>query len=178
VARIALKHTDGFKLFETYMQEKLSPTTIDKHRNNWNSFFSWLGEDTPETNLREVRRKNIDRYLKLMAREEIKQRNGGSFAPRTVYQRLETLKYVFGFLFNEGYLKSDPAINVEMPRFKPNINFFLFEGKIENKEVFIFAENMVQAFDLFREAFQEKYDPDLLILRKRCKASDIIVTDL
>jgi integrase/recombinase XerD len=93
------------------VEKGLAATTIQSYRSDLRKFSSFLKRS--KLQLEDVRTRHIVDYLAELYRMNLDS--------RTVARHLVSLRHLLRFAVSEGLLKTDPAENLESPRFHPKL---------------------------------------------------------
>ena len=91
-----------------------SDRTIERYEESVHAFLRWLAEETDVVSLAEVTAQTLGAYqVALMSTET---RRGGRLSSSTQHTKLSALRAFFGFLAGEGFLLTNPARQLQLPK--------------------------------------------------------------
>ncbi|SHF98183.1 tyrosine-type recombinase/integrase [Ornithinibacillus halophilus] len=102
-----------YKDFKLYLEElDKSENTIKSYLETIKKFSTWVNNEKDISNLFIVAIREIKDYRNYLLER---------YSPATVNQRLSAIKTFYGFLFESGLIKLNPAKNVRLQRVEDNI---------------------------------------------------------
>ena len=119
-AAVSYTISEAFAIFFSAKKaEGIRPRTVEDYETNWKYFTDWLKEDVPAAT---VTTETIRDYINYMSNKTLfsgvpdRPQTNKTLATQTVITRLRTLRTIFTFLAEEGYIQTNPLAKVKMPR--------------------------------------------------------------
>ncbi len=103
------------------VEKGLSDNTIQAYRRDMAKFASFAAER--KVGVTELRREHVVDFLGTLYRRNLDS--------RSVARHLVTIRHFFRFLLLEGAIESDPAANIESPKFRQSLPEFLSVGEVD-----------------------------------------------
>jgi integrase/recombinase XerD len=111
------------RTFLSYLrvEKGLSDNTIQAYRRDMAKFAVFAGER--KVGVMELRREHVVDFLGTLYRRNLDS--------RSVARHLVTIRHFFRFLLLEGAIESDPAANIESPKFRQSLPEFLSVDEVD-----------------------------------------------
>jgi integrase/recombinase XerD len=103
------------------VEKGLSDNTIQAYRRDMAKFASFAAER--KAGVTELRREHVVDFLGTLYRRNLDS--------RSVARHLVTIRHFFRFLLLEGAIESDPAANIESPKFRQSLPEFLSVDEVD-----------------------------------------------
>ena len=103
------------------VEKGLSDNTIQAYRRDMAKFAAFAGER--KVGVTELRREHVVDFLGTLYRRHLDS--------RSVARHLVTIRHFFRFLLLEGAIESDPAANIESPKFRQSLPEFLSVDEVD-----------------------------------------------
>lgn len=103
------------------VEKGLSDNTIQAYRRDMAKFASFAAER--KVGVTELRREHVVDFLGTLYRRNLDS--------RSVARHLVTIRHFFRFLLLEGVIESDPAANIESPKFRQSLPEFLSVDEVD-----------------------------------------------
>jgi integrase/recombinase XerD len=103
------------------VEKGLSDNTIQAYRRDMAKFAVFAGER--KVGVTELRREHVVDFLATLYRRNLDS--------RSVARHLVTIRHFFRFLLLEGTIESDPAANIESPKFRQSLPEFLSVDEVD-----------------------------------------------
>jgi integrase/recombinase XerD len=103
------------------VEKGLSDNTIQAYRRDMAKFAAFAGER--KVGVTELRREHVVDFLATLYRRNLDS--------RSVARHLVTIRHFFRFLLLEGTIESDPAANIESPKFRQSLPEFLSVDEVD-----------------------------------------------
>jgi integrase/recombinase XerD len=103
------------------VEKGLSDNTIQAYRRDMAKFASFAAER--KVGVTELRREHVVDFLGTLYRRHLDS--------RSVARHLVTIRHFFRFLLLEGTIESDPAANIESPKFRQSLPEFLSVDEVD-----------------------------------------------
>jgi integrase/recombinase XerD len=103
------------------VEKGLSDNTIQAYRRDMAKFAAFAGER--KVGVTELRREHVVDFLGTLYRRNLDS--------RSVARHLVTIRHFFRFLLLEGAIESDPAANIESPKFRQSLPEFLSVDEVD-----------------------------------------------
>ncbi len=103
------------------VEKGLSDNTIQAYRRDMAKFASFAAER--KVGVTELRREHVVDFLGTLYRRNLDS--------RSVARHLVTIRHFFRFLLLEGAIESDPAANIESPKFRQSLPEFLSVDEVD-----------------------------------------------
>ncbi|MFF2890781.1 tyrosine-type recombinase/integrase [Paenibacillus sp. NPDC057967] len=119
-ASVTYTISEAFSIFFSAKKaEGIRDRTVEDYETNWKYFTDWLEEDVPAI---EITAETIRDYINYMSNKTLfsgvpnRPQTDKKLKTQTVITRIRTLRTVFTFLAEEGYIQTSPLAKVKMPR--------------------------------------------------------------
>ncbi|WP_163971308.1 tyrosine recombinase XerC [Oceanobacillus halotolerans] len=112
------------KAFVEYLQieKNASPYTIKYYRDDLNTFFSFLNQENIER-LQNVDYRVVRLFLTTLYEKKLNR--------RSVSRKISSIRSFYTFIEREGFVKTNPFIQVTLPRTTKPIPSFLYQQELE-----------------------------------------------
>lgn len=106
---------DGFVIYLTDVK-KASANTIMSYQRDLVK-FNKFAESQGVMDIRKMNQTNLNSYMLYMEKEQ--------FATSTISRNIATLKAFYGYLYREGYIAENPALQLKAPKIEKRFRKFL-----------------------------------------------------
>ncbi|MFC1521443.1 tyrosine-type recombinase/integrase [Elusimicrobiota bacterium] len=107
-------------LFLNYIstEKNLSPKTSQAYSSDLAQYLTWLS--LKHKDLRNAQASDLEKYISASS----------SLKAKSIARKISSLRHFYSFLVEEGILKDNPAVDLEMPRLGGNLPLFMNESEI------------------------------------------------
>ncbi|HVW63375.1 MAG TPA: site-specific tyrosine recombinase XerD [Nitrosospira sp.] len=107
-----------------WLEDGLSPNTLESYRGDLAQFGAWLARRNPaHGSLATVTRADLLEFLA--------HRVSGKIKASTTSRELSSLRRFYGFLLRQGWIQTDPSLNIDMPKLSRHLPVSLTEAEVE-----------------------------------------------